>query len=170
MSLPVETREAVREAYNHCCGYCGVSEVQIGGTLEIDHFHPLAYGGSDVLDNLVYACTTCNRFKTNYWPSADAPAGFYLLHPGKDNLGEHIALSVNGYLQGLTQRGWFHIRWLHLNRPQLIAQRLLIQEEVALREAYEQAEQARILLQQRIYLLEGELVQLQELIRKLTLG
>jgi hypothetical protein len=27
----------------------------------------------------------------------------------------------DGRLTGLTSRGWFHIQWLHLNRPQLIA-------------------------------------------------
>ncbi|WP_436621099.1 HNH endonuclease [Sorangium sp. So ce136] len=40
----------------------------MGGELEIDHFHPLAAGGSDDVENLVYACTACNRFKGDYAP------------------------------------------------------------------------------------------------------
>ena len=32
------------------------------GKLEIDHFHPQAAGGSDDIENLIYACTACNRF------------------------------------------------------------------------------------------------------------
>lgn len=170
MSLSSEVRETVRATYAYRCGYCGIAEVQVGGTLEIDHFQPLAHGGSDALDNLVYSCTTCNRFKTNYWPSIDAPPSFNLLHPRKDNLDEHIILSVNGYFQGLTPRGWFHIRWLHLNRPQLVAHRLLAQEQQRLHEAYEQAKQAHELLQRRIHILEVELRRLQELIDRLTSG
>lgn len=168
MSLSPDVRETIRATYAYCCGYCGVAEVQVGGILEIDHFQPIAHGGSNALDNLVYACTICNRFKTNYWPQKGAPISFHLLHPGKDNFYEHIILSSNGYLQGLTPRGWFHIRWLHLNRPQLIAQRLLAQEQQSLHQAYEQARQAHELLQRRIHLLEIELVRLQELIDRLT--
>jgi 5-methylcytosine-specific restriction endonuclease McrA len=41
--------------------------------LEIDHFHPVAAGGSDDDENLVYACTACNRFKGEYMPAPGAP-------------------------------------------------------------------------------------------------
>ncbi len=41
----------------------------------------------------------------------------FLLHPLTDELNIHITLLQNGYLAGLTPRGWFHIEWLHLNHP-----------------------------------------------------
>jgi len=63
MSITNEDRQAVRDAYGYCCGYCGVSESDIGGDLQLDHYRPVARGGSDDLDNLVYACEHCNRFK-----------------------------------------------------------------------------------------------------------
>lgn len=63
MAVSVETRAAVRIAFGGRCGYCGVSETSVGGALERDHVHPVAAGGSDEIENLVYACTACNRFK-----------------------------------------------------------------------------------------------------------
>ena len=38
--------------------------------MEVDHFCPPGHDGTDALDNLVYACTICNRFKSDYWPIA----------------------------------------------------------------------------------------------------
>ncbi|SRR5712692_9914929 len=90
MTLAPEIRKAVRAAYNYRCGYCSVPESWVGGELEIDHFCPLSRGGPDTLDNLVYACTSCNRFKSDYWPRDDAPDSFNLLHPGHDALESHI--------------------------------------------------------------------------------
>ena len=64
------------------------------------------HGGSDEIDNLVYACPACNRYKSAYWPAADAPEHLRLLHPGRDDLAAHIAETVSGRLVGLTARGW----------------------------------------------------------------
>jgi len=51
-------RESIRALYDFHCGYCGVTETESGGRLEIDHFRPRSHGGKDILDNLVYACQT----------------------------------------------------------------------------------------------------------------
>jgi hypothetical protein len=123
MAIAEETRQAVSERFNFACGYCGVSEIDAGSELEVDHFQPSRRGGSDEWDNLVYACPACNRNKAVYWPLADTPPHMHLLHPSLDNLAIHITLLPDGSLTGLTPRGWFHIEWLHLNRPQLIALR-----------------------------------------------
>jgi hypothetical protein len=116
-------REQVRALYGFKCGYCGVSEVESSGELEIDHFQPVAHGGSDEPANLVYACAACNRFKSDYWPGAEAGDELKLLHPTLDNLAAHLAEMTDGRLAGLTLRGWFYIYRLHLNRPALIALR-----------------------------------------------
>jgi 5-methylcytosine-specific restriction endonuclease McrA len=71
MSITAEDRQAIRELYGRCCGFCGVSESDIGGELQIDHYRPVTRGGSDEPDNLVYACVHCNRFKGNYWPDEE---------------------------------------------------------------------------------------------------
>jgi hypothetical protein len=168
MTLSLQIRSAVREGYHYCCGYCGVSETLTGGELEIDHFRPFSHGGPDAITNLVYACVSCNRFKSDYWPDDDAPDSSRLLHPGQDDLAAHIVEAVNGRLLGLSPRGWFHIRWLHLNRPQLVELRQLRQSEQALRDALEQAQSMTPRLLKRIRELEVEVIRLQTIISQLT--
>ncbi len=116
-------RDRVRAIYDFRCGYCGVSEAESGGELDVDHFRPVAHGGTDDLENLVYACVTCNRFKGGYWPAAEADQELMLLHPQHNETPAHIALMPDGRLTGLTPRGWLHIRRLHLNREPLITLR-----------------------------------------------
>lgn len=125
MAVTADARAAARKAFGGRCGYCGVSESSVGGELEVDHFCPQAAGGSDDVENLVYACTACNRFKGDYAPVPDAPESLRLLHPGVDDLPAHMYEQVHGDLIGLTARGWFHIQRLHLNRPQLVEMRRL---------------------------------------------
>jgi hypothetical protein len=125
MAVSAATRAAVRAAFGSRCAYCGVSESFVGVELEMDHFHPVAAGGSDEIENLVYACTACNRFKGDYAPAPDAPESLRLLRPQQDDSAMHIAETSHGRLVGLTPRGWFHIQRLHLNRAQLIEMRHL---------------------------------------------
>ena len=56
MSLSHAARNRVRQRANYACEYCGVSEVDSGGMLTIDHFQPKSKGGTDALRNLVYCC------------------------------------------------------------------------------------------------------------------
>lgn len=168
MVIDAETRASVREAYGHRCGYCGVSEVWVGGRLEIDHFRPLRYGGADTPDNLIYACTICNRFKSDYWPVEDTPDNLRLLHPGKDDLNLHVSEATDGRLIGLTPRGWFHIDRLHLNRPLLIELRRLRRLEQPLQDEVDRARSINAQLQKRIRTLEIELAELREIIAGLS--
>jgi len=168
MTVKPEIRAAVREAFGRRCGYCGVSEVWVGCELEVDHFCPPRHDGTDELDNLVYACTMCNRFKSDYWPSPDAPDSLWLLHPGQDDLTAHLLETADGRLVGLTPRGWFHIDRMHLNRPQLIGLRRQHRTEQSLRREIVQAQDSKIQLQERIRELETELAELREVIARLT--
>lgn len=47
--------------FNHCCAYCGAA-----GDMHMDHFVPIAKGGTHVLGNLVPACERCNLSKTKH--------------------------------------------------------------------------------------------------------
>lgn len=167
MSISVELRNQIREKYKFACGYCGISEVDVGSELEIDHFHPTGKGGTDEPQNLVYSCTTCNRFKSNYWPPDNTPQTFHLLHPIVDDLTTHIQETADGRINGLTQRGWFHIRWLHLNRPQLIAARQLKQNQQQLNELIAQAELTNHELRTQVQALQSEIIQLRTIIARL---
>ena len=96
MAVSAEVRAAVRAAFRGRCGYCGVSETSVGVELEMDHFRPLAAGGTDDIDNLVYACTACNRFKGDYAPAADAPEDVWLLRPQRDDVKAHLVETAQG--------------------------------------------------------------------------
>src|SRR5687768_10834361 len=114
--------QQVRERFNFCCGYCGVSETSTGGELTIDHFIPQSRGGSNELENLVYACFRCNVNKAAYYTSDPSAS---LLHPGRNDLDGHCSLNVStGVLEALTERGVLQIEILRLNRPPLVQRRL----------------------------------------------
>jgi hypothetical protein len=163
-----EARATIRHQYNLCCGYCGVSEIEVGSLLEIDHFKPLSHGGSDDLGNLVYACTGCNRVKGDYWPADDTSPHLHLLHPEHDNLAAHVAETDDGRLVGLTQQGWFHIHWLRLNRPQLVMRRQRRRERQHQEKILVITEATNQQLAERVRALEQEVSQLLALIRRLT--
>lgn len=121
MAISADTREQVRELYHQCCGYCGTHENDAGSRLEIDHFKPQAVGGTDELENLVYCCAACNKFKRDFWPADSSPNR--LLHPLKDNPRQHLTENDEGRLIPLSPTGAFHLEKLRLNRPQLLASR-----------------------------------------------
>lgn len=69
-----EVNKKFREIYNGKCAYCGVSVNILSADLfEIDHFICKKYFKKNLnkgnhLDNLVFACRDCNRFKSdNYF-------------------------------------------------------------------------------------------------------
>jgi hypothetical protein len=168
MSVSPEDRAAVRTYYDGRCGYCGVPETAVGNELEVDHFRPTSRGGGDERANLVYCCTACNRFKSDYWAGDEVAEELRLLHPGQDDLTLHIVETVSGRFVGLTPRGWFHIRWLHLNRPLLITFRQLRQRAQLRDEALTQAQEIAANLQRRVAALEQELAALRGQIARLS--
>ena len=54
---------ALRARFDGCCAYCGVE-----CDAEIDHFQPIAKGGTHVLSNLLPACHDCNASKRDHDP------------------------------------------------------------------------------------------------------
>jgi HNH endonuclease len=153
--MPHPLHEQVRWAFEFRCGYCRVGETSAGAELTVDHYCPLAAGGGDELTNLVYACFRCNLYKGDYWPSLEEEAaGLFVLHPQRHNLAGHLREnSRTGHLEPLTATGAFNIRLLHLNRPQLVAQRL--------------ERQALDVERQRLQLLQSEIEQSEQTIRVL---
>ncbi len=148
--------EEVRERYHHCCGYCGVGEIETGGELTIDHFQPVSAGGDDSDDNLVYACFRDNTYKGDFWPSpADLKLGRRLLHPFLDDLSVHLRENqLTGRLEPLTPTGEFHLFLLRLNRPQLVECRLARRMGQLLSEGYRLLRDENERLWVRIVLLE----------------
>lgn len=149
--------ELVRQRFQRACGYCGVSEVSSGGILTIDHYQPRSYGGSNELDNLIYACYKCNQYKHEFWPNREQLARQQrVLHPLLDDFSLHFQLKEQvGILDPLTPTGRFHINLLHLNRPQLVKYRLSQQMLVALQERNIQLENQLIEIQKALVLKEN---------------
>lgn len=58
--------QGLLQAQNNFCWWCG--ELLVNG-YEVDHRIPLSRGGSDGVENLVIACVSCNRRKSNKLPS-----------------------------------------------------------------------------------------------------
>lgn len=48
---------------NFTCIYCGKNSMEDNIKLELDHVIPISKGGKDTVNNLVTACTQCNRAK-----------------------------------------------------------------------------------------------------------
>jgi len=118
-------RDALRHRYQFCCGYCGISETDVGAALTVDHFQPISRAGEDTPENWVYCCFACNRAKGDYW-QPDSP--HRILHPLRDNLHEHIIEQEDSTFLGLTDTGHFHIQHLRLNRPALVAHRVQVRQ------------------------------------------
>jgi 5-methylcytosine-specific restriction endonuclease McrA len=51
-----ETREFLLEKWNRQCAYCGIKDV----SLQIEHIHPKAKGGTNSITNLTLSCEKCN--------------------------------------------------------------------------------------------------------------
>jgi HNH endonuclease len=88
-------RAALRQRYNFRCGYCGVSETEVGAELTGDHFQPTSREGQDIPSNWVYCCFACNSAKGDYWlPDSSQPPsivaglrqGFRLVQVGREPL------------------------------------------------------------------------------------
>lgn len=47
------------------CAYCGLSSLEDGVGLHVDHAVPRSHGGPDIASNLITACERCNLSKTN---------------------------------------------------------------------------------------------------------
>jgi hypothetical protein len=122
MTIPNEVREQVRQRANYACEFCGVTETDTGGELTIDHFQPIAKGGDDGLENLLYCCHRCNQYKLDYWSThPDEPS---LWNPRREPAAQHFLELDNGTLHPLTVAGAFTLKRLRLNRSPLVAYRL----------------------------------------------
>lgn len=127
MAITRSIRLFVQQRANFACEYCGVSEIDTGGELTIDHFQPLSHGGTDDINNLIYSCIRCNQYKRDYWPASAANS--VLWDPRSDGFDQHFLLVASGSIEPLTAKGAFTIKLLRLNRPRLIEHRRRKQQE-----------------------------------------
>jgi len=150
--------EAIRQRFQFRCGYCGVSESDVGAKLTVDHFQPRSQGGLDDPENLVYCCHACNEFKGRCW-QRNSP--HRILHPLRDDLAAHLVEQEDGTLQALSETGTFHIETLHLNRPQLVAYRCERRRLEAARETHVRLLEGLQKLEEQLKMLTAQLQQIE---------
>lgn len=62
------TEADVKAQYDKQHGECYYCHKKVGGDYHIDHYIPIARGGSNSADNIVIACPSCNFSKRNKLP------------------------------------------------------------------------------------------------------
>lgn len=85
---PIPSRKNIFTRDGFRCLYCGAKAPRV--TLELEHVIPKSKGGPNSWDNLVAACTDCNRKKGDRTPEE---AGMTLIHrplPATINTGRFI--------------------------------------------------------------------------------
>ncbi len=163
MSLSASLREQVRRRAGCACEFCSISEIDVGGLLTVDHFHPQSRGGSDTLENLIYACVNCNQYKQDYWPQNDD--ALRLWNPREALFLEHFVEAENGRLVALTVTGDFTLRRLRLNREQLVAYRLRRRERFEATRLLERSQELLAVLVELNRQLSGMSLEQQELLQ-----
>ena len=111
----VETRAAGR------CEYCRMHQSLQGATFHVEHVIPQSRGGHSQLDNLAWACPSCNLHKANRVAIVDPDTGYQvsLFHPRLDNWETHFRW--DGYrIAGRTPIGRATVAALDLNYPRRI--------------------------------------------------
>lgn len=110
----------LREDFGKICGYCGKSERVTKKGFEIDHFVPQDIDPTRRNDytNLVYSCFTCNRKKSNKWPTKDPNKSHDgregLVDPASEEYDSHLKRDINGAIVPLSDLGKYMINKVFL--------------------------------------------------------
>jgi HNH endonuclease len=163
MSISPSLREQVRIRANFACEFCGILEVDVGGLLTLDHFHPKSKGGEDSSDNLLYCCIVCNQFKQNYWAATSTQSSLW--NPRREPASTHFLELETGQLFPLTPTGEFTINQLRLNRAPLVLHRLKKRRAEEDARLLEQQKDAMEILRQLSQQLENLVEEQQQLLR-----
>jgi hypothetical protein len=121
--IPVELQRKIRKQFAGCCAYCRTAEMLTVVTFEFEHIVPRSSGGETMLENLCFACPSCNRFKANHTTARDSVSDqdVPLFHPQQDVWSEHFSWVEGGtQIGGLTAVGRATVALLRMNRPQLV--------------------------------------------------
>lgn len=123
--IPDQLREQVIVRAKERCEYCQTQQV-IVISMEIDHMLPQSAGGKTELENLCYACISCNGSKLNAQVGIDPDTGenVPLFNPRTQSWLEQFRWSEDGlYLIGITAIGRATINRLRMNRDTIIKSR-----------------------------------------------
>lgn len=124
-----QIRELVAKRANNICEYCLIP-IAFGflNPYQIDHIISEKHGGSSDLDNLAFACKTCNALKGSDLATYlhDQELTVRLYHPRKDVWSNHFELNQSGALSSKTNVGLATIQLLNLNDDSYIKLRYVL--------------------------------------------
>ena len=121
MTSRIEIARQVKQRAAGRCEYCRMHQSLQGATFHVEHVIPRFLGGSSGLDNLAWACPSCNLHKSSRVEvqSPDSHGTVPLFNPRTDKWGDHFRWE--GYcLVGLTPVGRATIDALQLNHERRI--------------------------------------------------
>lgn len=131
--MPPELRQLVRERAEGRCEYCRLpAEIELAGPFHIEHIIARQHRGTNVLSNLAWACSRCNRYKGTNLSGVDPDSDEIvpLFNPRRDRWQEHFEV-VGAFIQGRSPCGRTTAWLLQMNaerrvefRSELIAQGL----------------------------------------------
>lgn len=119
MGVPAPVRMLVRERAAHRCEYCGMAEAwEPFFVYHVEHIIACQHGGSDVPDNLAFACNHCNLIKGPNLSSIDPDSGLVtvLFHPRKQIWQEHFRKDGDRIV-GITDIGRTTVFLPQMNAP-----------------------------------------------------
>jgi hypothetical protein len=121
-SIALKTKLLVIERAKHCCEYCKSPDNFSTELFSCEHILPRSKNGSDLIDNLAFACIGCNIFKSNKIQGIDpiSRAIFPLFNPRTMEWETHFMWNNNfQQIIGKTVIGRVTIEILKLNRQPL---------------------------------------------------
>lgn len=121
-------RNEVARRAHHRCEYCLIHEDDIAFRPHIDHIISRKHGGLSDIENLAYACVSCNRNKGSDVASIDGGSGeiVRLFHPRHDLWADHFQLDGCS-IRALSDVGAATAGLLKFNVPERLAERSILQ-------------------------------------------
>ena len=114
----------LRLEFGYTCAYCDLTEHERGGSCNFgcDHYAPQSLFPELATDynNLLYACSRCNSYKQDYWPTENF--NFYILNPFETDVAKHLDKSLPKW-DPKTFTGLANIQILRLTSEGKIAKR-----------------------------------------------
>jgi len=103
------------------CEYCRMHQALQGATFHVEHILPSSQGGSSEVDNLAWACPSCNLHKSDRTlvPDPDSHQMVPLFHPRKDCWADHFQWEGHRVL-GHTPMGRATVFALDLNHSRRV--------------------------------------------------
>lgn len=131
----------LRDDFEYSCVYCDIHENEHGGPrfFTVEHFRPKSRFPDlrTEYTNLLYACSVCNSYKSDDWPS-DEPLrdGKGYLDPCQHDYAQHFSYGAGFLVEGLTPVARYMIARMHLNRPMMRKIRQNRHEEAELHQQF----------------------------------